>query len=142
MASQPLYPIGIVAEILGVHPETLRVWDRQGLVTPSRRRGFRCYSDADLQRLLFVRHLLEDKGLNLAGVKAYVGLYHCWAKDECAPSHKATAKNGKPCWKRPGAFCGIAAQEALLCRSCPQRAEAEDRPPLLARSKLWQTPTP
>jgi DNA-binding transcriptional MerR regulator len=121
MPSQALYPIGIVAELIGVRPETLRVWDREGLVTPSRWRGSRCYSDAGLQRVLFVKHLLDEEGLNLAAVRGYIKLYHCWPIDDCVPCHKAATANGKPCWKRPGAYCGLAEEESLLCSSCPER---------------------
>jgi DNA-binding transcriptional MerR regulator len=121
MPSQPLYPIGIVAELIGVRPETLRVWDREGLVTPNRWRGSRCYSDADLQRVLFVKHLLDEEGFNLAAVRGYIRLYHCWPIDDCVPCHKATTGNGKPCWKRPGAYCGLAEEESLLCSSCSER---------------------
>src|SRR4030066_1239686 len=85
--SPGLYPIGIVADLLGIHPETLRVWDRRRLVRPNRRRGFRCYSDPDLQRLLFVRHLLDDEGFNLASARAYLKLYPCWANAGCVPCH-------------------------------------------------------
>jgi len=126
MSSLPLYPIGIVAEILAVHPETLRVWDRESLVQPSRRRGMRCYSDADLLRLLFVKHLLDEEGFNLAGVRGYIRLYHCWSVDDCGPCQKAIAEdNGKPCWKRPGMYCGLAVDESLLCTGCSQRRNAE-----------------
>jgi MerR family transcriptional regulator/heat shock protein HspR len=121
MPSQPLYPIGIVAELIGVRPETLRAWDREGLVKPNRWRGSRCYSDADLQRVLFVKHLLEDEGLNLAAVRGYIRLYHCWPIDDCLPCHKVTTANGKPCWKRPGAYCGLADEESLSCSSCSER---------------------
>jgi MerR family transcriptional regulator/heat shock protein HspR len=121
MPSQPLYPIGIVAELVGLRPETLRVWDREGLVKPNRWRGSRCYSDADLQRVLFVKHLLDDEGFNLAAVRGYVKLYHCWPIDECVPCHKATKGNGKPCWKRPGTYCGLAQEESVLCSSCSER---------------------
>lgn len=121
MASQPLYTIGIVAELVGVRPETLRLWDREGLVTPKRWRRFRCYSDADLQRVLFVKHLLDEEGFNLAAVRGYIKLYPCWALGDCLPCHEATTTNGKPCWKRPGAYCGLAAEESLLCTSCSER---------------------
>ena len=121
MASQPLYPIGIAAELIGVRPETLRLWDREGLVTPKRWRGFRCYSDADLQRVLFVKHLLNEERFNLAAVRGYIKLYHCWPLGDCVPCHETTTANGKPCWKRPGAQCGLAAEESLLCTSCSER---------------------
>jgi MerR family transcriptional regulator/heat shock protein HspR len=121
MGSRPLYPIGIVAELVRVRPETLRVWDREGLVTPRRRRGFRCYSDADLQRALFVKHLLDEEGLNLAAVRGYVRLYHCWPLGDCVPCHEATTAGGKPCWKQPGSYCGLAEETSLLCSSCSER---------------------
>jgi DNA-binding transcriptional MerR regulator len=121
--SQPLYPIGIVAELVDVRPETLRVWDRdrEGLVTPKRRRGFRCYSDADLQRALFVKHLLDEEGFNVAAVRGYIRLYHCWTLSDCVPCHEATTATGKPCWKRPGAYCGLAEEESRLCSTCSSR---------------------
>lgn len=121
MPSRPLYPIGIVAELVGVRPETLRVWDREGLVTPNRWRGSRCYSDADLQRVLFVKHLLDEEGFNLAAVRGYIKLYHCWPIDDCTPCHKVTTANDKPCWKRPGAYCGLAEEESVLCATCSER---------------------
>ncbi len=121
MPSRPLYPIGIVAELMDVRPETLRVWDREGLVTPSRWRGSRCYSDADLQRMVLVRHLLDEQGFNLAAVRGYIKLYPCWPVDDCGPCHESTTANGKPCWKRPGAYCGLADEESLLCSNCSER---------------------
>jgi MerR family transcriptional regulator/heat shock protein HspR len=121
VAGQPLYPIGIVAELVGVRPETLRLWDREGLVTPKRWRRSRCYSDADLQRVLFVRHLLEEERFNLAAVRGYIKLYHCWPLDDCVPCHETSTTNGKPCWKRPGAHCGLAAEESLVCSTCSER---------------------
>lgn len=120
MPSQPLYPIGIVAELVGVRPETLRAWDREGLVTPNRWRGSRCYSDADLQRVLFVKHLLHHEKFNLAAVRGYIKLYHCWAIDDCVPCHKVTTADGKPCWKRPNAYCGLGEEESLMCSTCPE----------------------
>ena len=121
MPSRPLYPIGIVAELIGVRPETLRAWDRESLVTPNRWRGSRCYSDADLQRVLFVRHLLNEEGFNLAAVRGYIKLYHCWPVDDCLPCHEIATANGKPCWKRPGAYCGLAEEESLQCSRCSER---------------------
>jgi MerR family transcriptional regulator/heat shock protein HspR len=143
VTSPGLYNIGIVAELFGIHPETLRVWDRQGLVTPKRRRGFRCYSDPDLQRLIFVKHLLDDEGFNLAGARAYLKLYPCWANDDCVPCHKSAHKNGKPCWMRPNTFCGLADEEATLCGACAQRSGGGGNgggPPPRLWDKLWKAP--
>jgi len=138
MTSKPLYPIGIVAEIVGVRPETLRVWDREGLVTPERWRGFRCYSDADLQRLFFVKHLLNDEGFNMAGARAYLRLYHCWSTGDCASAHKATIDNGKPCWKWPDAYCGLMDEESSACKACAQRSIGTSGASLPLREKPWR----
>jgi DNA-binding transcriptional MerR regulator len=143
MSSPGLYPIGIVAELLAIHPETLRVWDRRGLVRPKRRRGLRCFSDPDLQRLLFVKHLLDDEKFNLAGARAYLKLYPCWANDGCVPCHNSAEKNGKLCWMRPNTFCGLAAEKAELCTACAQRSSSNDNgggPPHRLRERLWKAP--
>jgi MerR family transcriptional regulator/heat shock protein HspR len=141
VTSPGLYPIGIVAELLEMHPETLRVWDRQGLVRPKRRRGFRCYSDPDLQRLLFVKHLLDDEKFNLAGTRAYLKLYPCWASDACVPCHNSAEKKGKPCWMRPNTFCGVAADKAKLCTGCAERSGSNGGgPPHRLRERVWEAP--
>ena len=63
-----VYIISIAAELSGVHPQTLRVYERKGLITPARTGGMsRRYSEADLERIRRVQELTQD-GLNLAGV--------------------------------------------------------------------------
>ena len=141
MKSQDLYPIGIVAELLSLHPETLRVWDREALVNPQRRRGFRCYSDDDLRRLLFVKHLLEDEGFNLAGARAYLRLYPCWHSDACHPCHKSTRDNGKPCWKQPNAYCALFDQQLRHCAECREERPPDADPlPAALRGTAWKAP--
>lgn len=67
---QALYSIGIVAERYDIHPQTLRLYEREGLLTPSRSRGkTRLYSDEDLERLEIILALTRDLGVNLAGVE-------------------------------------------------------------------------
>ena len=64
-----LYIISIAAKLADMHPQTLRKYDREGLVSPSRTQGSRrLYSEEDLERLQIVRRLAEDLGLNLNGV--------------------------------------------------------------------------
>jgi MerR family transcriptional regulator, heat shock protein HspR len=66
---RPLYAISIVAEMLGVHPQTLRLYERQGLITPNRTSGkTRLYSERDVEQLRVILHLTQDLGINLAGV--------------------------------------------------------------------------
>ena len=69
------YMIGVVSMRYGVHPQTLRLYEREGLLKPSRTEGkTRLYSDEDLERLEFILNLTRDLGVNLAGVEVVLGL--------------------------------------------------------------------
>ena len=66
--NKPLYMISVAAELTGMHPQTLRVYEQKGLINPGRSRGnTRLYSRADIDRLNLVSKL-TDEGINLAGV--------------------------------------------------------------------------
>ncbi|MBI4246083.1 MAG: MerR family transcriptional regulator [Candidatus Rokubacteria bacterium] len=68
--SRPRYTIGVVAEILKVHPQTLRFYEKKGLLRPSRTEGrTRLYSDGDVEELARLIRLTRDLGVNLAGVE-------------------------------------------------------------------------
>ncbi|MBI2886973.1 MAG: MerR family transcriptional regulator [Chloroflexi bacterium] len=65
-----LYIISVAARLLEMHPQTLRKYERAGFLTPSRTVGMlRLYSEEDILRLQLIKHLVEDLGLNLAGVE-------------------------------------------------------------------------
>lgn len=65
-----VYVISIAAELAGMHPQTLRAYERKGLVHPARTEGnTRRYSRRDVDQLRFIQHLTQDQGLNLAGVE-------------------------------------------------------------------------
>ena len=67
---EPVFIISVAARLLEMHPQTLRKYEREGLVAPSRTSGkFRLYSDEDLERLRQVKYLVGERGLNLAGVQ-------------------------------------------------------------------------
>ena len=66
----PCYMISIAAELVGMHPQTLRIYEQKGLVRPKRTAGnTRLYSEADLERLRTIQRLTTEAGLNLAGVE-------------------------------------------------------------------------
>ncbi|MDQ3815899.1 MAG: MerR family transcriptional regulator [Armatimonadota bacterium] len=66
----PVYHISIVAEMVETHPQTLRMYERMGLVAPRRtRNNIRLYSDADVEQVRRIQHLTQDLGVNLAGVE-------------------------------------------------------------------------
>ena len=67
---RPRYMISIAAELVGMHPQTLRIYEAKGLIRPKRTSGnTRLYSEADLERLRLIQRLTGDLGLNLAGVE-------------------------------------------------------------------------
>ncbi len=69
MKKKGVYTIGVVAQMYDIHPQTLRLYEREGLLKPSRTQGnTRLYSDEDLQRLEFILFLTRELGVNLAGV--------------------------------------------------------------------------
>ncbi|MFN3787031.1 MAG: heat shock protein transcriptional repressor HspR, partial [Sulfurihydrogenibium azorense] len=68
---EPLYMIGTVAKMYNIHPQTLRLYEKEGLIVPSRTKGkTRMYSEEDLERLEFILFLTRELGVNLAGVDA------------------------------------------------------------------------
>ncbi len=67
--TQPLYMISVVAEMLGVHPQTLRLYEREGFVCPKRQNKQRLYSDEDIDKLNFILQLTRELGVNKAGVE-------------------------------------------------------------------------
>ena len=70
MSRRDIYFISMAAEIVGLHAQTLRKYERLGLIAlPRKDREFRLYSDEDIRRLQQIKRLVEDKGLNLAGLK-------------------------------------------------------------------------
>jgi len=75
MNDRPRYMISVAAELVGMHPQTLRMYEQKGLVRPQRTAGnTRLYSEADLERLRLIQRLTTELGLNLAGVEAVLGL--------------------------------------------------------------------
>ena len=123
MLDRPVYPIGVVAEMLDVTPETIRAWERTEVVHPRRRSGKRFYSDLDVARLRFIQHLVGE-GLTPSGIRYFLRLYPCWEMDDCpgCMSRTENAGCGKPCWKESGTYCQVSSNEDL-CATCEHRAE-------------------
>ena len=71
---EPAYVISIAAARVGMHPQTLRLYERMGLVTPARRGSNRLYSDEDIDRLRQIQRLTQEMGVNLAGVEIILNL--------------------------------------------------------------------
>jgi MerR family transcriptional regulator/heat shock protein HspR len=72
---EPAFIISVAARMLGVHAQTLRYYERVGLLTPSRSRGrIRLYSQADINRIRQVQRLIDDLGVNLAGAEVIIDM--------------------------------------------------------------------
>ena len=75
MADMACFVISVAARLLNVHPQTLRYYERAGLIQPSRSRGnIRLYSSRDIERAQQIKRLIEDLGVNLAGVEVIMKL--------------------------------------------------------------------
>ena len=68
--SRPVYVISVAASIVSAHPRTLRIYEDEGLICPARTpTNIRLYSDEDIRRILWIRHLTRERGVNLAGIR-------------------------------------------------------------------------
>ncbi len=74
-AEEPVYVISVAAKLLEIHPQTLRLYERLGLVVPARSRSkHRLYSHSNVERVRRIQHLTQDMGVNLAGVEVILDL--------------------------------------------------------------------
>lgn len=68
--SRPCYVISVAASMVQVHPRTLRIYEEEGFLAPARTpTNIRLYSENDIRRILWIRHLTRNRGINLAGIK-------------------------------------------------------------------------
>ncbi len=74
--NQPVYMIGVVVSLTQMHAQTIRLYERLGLVTPQRKGKNRLYSEADVERLRQIRRFTQEMGVNLAGVEIILELLH------------------------------------------------------------------
>jgi MerR family transcriptional regulator/heat shock protein HspR len=75
MDDRPRYMISVAAELVGMHPQTLRIYESRGLIRPRRTAGnTRLYSEVDVERLRLIQRLTTELGLNLAGVERVLAL--------------------------------------------------------------------
>jgi len=118
---EPILTIGTVAQILGVAVQTVRLYEEEGFVIPSRTKsGRRMFSLSDVERLKCLRKMITEYGVNLAGVKRLLSLIPCWefkgGLDSDCKSCPAYYEASAPCWslRSKGTKCMLAD-----CRDCP-----------------------
>jgi hypothetical protein len=92
----PLFPIGVVADLLNVTEQTLRVYEKSGLITPCRRNRDRYYSANDIVWLKCLRRFIKEDGLNLKGIEKLLKLVPCFEVSPCddCPQCSAHQKRG------------------------------------------------
>lgn len=87
---KPLFTLSVAAEIIGVHPRTLMIYENERLVIPHRTKtNRRRFSQKNIKKLQFVRYLTNKRGVNLAGVKCIIEILKTLEKDDFDPQ-KAT----------------------------------------------------
>jgi MerR family transcriptional regulator/heat shock protein HspR len=116
--TMPLYAIGIAAELLDVHPRTLRLYEASGLIKPARRNKRRLYTDHDLAWVRCVRYLIHEKGLNQEGLRRLLALIPCWDIKQCSPAQCASCAaqqdRNSPCWY----LTDVACCDDRFCHEC------------------------
>lgn len=116
-----MYSVGIVAQLLGMHPQTIRNYDKVGLLLPARRSRWRLYSPHDLVRIRIMRYLVHDVGMSLQGLRRLLGVIPCWEINGCSPLRRErcprSAVRSRPCWSVHGS-------DQSKCRSCRVYLEA------------------
>lgn len=88
---EPVYSIGITAKLLKVCQATIRIWEKKGLIKPARIGKNRFYSKCDIERLEDIKELLQEKRINIEGVKTILNTTRCWEIKNC------TFENRKDC---------------------------------------------
>ncbi len=116
--ARPVYTIGTAAELLGVHPRTLRLYEDGGLIRPARKNNRRFYSVNDLSWVACVRYMIHEKGLNQEGLRRLLALIPCWDIRGCLPDTKAQCTawedRSTPCWDLARRTCS----ESKKCYQC------------------------
>ncbi len=101
--SEPLYTIGVVSRKFDISPETLRLYEREGLLIPHRTEtGRRLYSEIDLEWIACIRRQITENKLNIAGIRRLLALIPCWNIKPCGEEERlecpAYMSNDTVCW--------------------------------------------
>ena len=114
----PLYPISIAAELIGTTDQTLRLYEKHGLITPTRRNKNRFYSDNDIKWLKCARQLIYEKKISIEGVKKLLEYAPCWEIQVCPEEKRNTCSayidKSKPCWEVARTRC----KSGIDCEKC------------------------
>lgn len=119
-SNRPLYPISVVAELIGVTDQTLRLYEKHGLIKPARRNKNRFYSDNDLKWLTCIRDLIHTKKISIEGIKRLLVYAPCWEITECPDGRRSSCTSyvdrSKPCWELNRMICQR--DSGKICEDC------------------------
>jgi len=82
-ADSPVYSIGVAAQILNVHPRTLRIYEDEGLVKPARKNNRRFFSQNDITWIGCIRNMIHDEGISIPGIRKLLRFAPCWEITDC-----------------------------------------------------------
>ncbi len=81
----PVYPIGVAAKLLNVHPRTLRIYEKEGLIQPKIVGSRRMFSADDIQWINCIRRFIHEEGISIPGLKKLLTFVPCWEIADCPP---------------------------------------------------------
>ena len=99
----PLYTMGVAAKLVGTTAQTLRLYEKHGLITPTRERRNRLYTENDIKWLRCIRELIHHKKISIEGIKKLLDYAPCWEIKDCPDERRihctAFTDKGRPCWE-------------------------------------------
>jgi len=129
-STTPVYTLSITSDLSGIPVHSIRQYIDKGLIVPFRKdSGRNLFSRVDIQRLEYIHKLLNEDGLNIAGIRVLLALIPCWAIRQCSIEDRekceAYLSETHPCWEasEKGTLC-----KNTNCRECDVYRIVEDFP--------------
>jgi MerR family transcriptional regulator/heat shock protein HspR len=114
VSTTPVYTLSITSGLSGIPVHSIRQYIDKGLIIPFRKESSRnLFSQVDILRLKYIHKLLDEDGLNIAGILTLLSVVPCWAIRNCSNEERKTCKayqsDANPCWK--------ASEKGTLCKN-------------------------
>jgi MerR family transcriptional regulator/heat shock protein HspR len=129
-STTPVYTLSVTADLSGIPVHSIRQYIDKGLMIPFKKEsGRNLFSQVDILRLKYIHKLLEEDGLNIAGIRALLALIPCWAIRNCTKEEHETCQayqsEANPCWEssEKGTLC-----KNTNCRECEVYRIVENYP--------------
>ena len=129
-STTPVYTLSTTSSLSGIPVHSIRQYIDKGLIIPFKKESNRnLFSQVDILRLKYINNLLNDDGLNIAGIRALLALIPCWAITECSLTERETCQAyhsvAYPCWEssEKGTLC-----KNTNCRECDAYCIVENYP--------------